>query len=151
MRRLVRGLALASAALFAVGACQGSPTPQGAESPAAKAIPAAPTITPTIATSPPSLAIETPRCDPINQMFAGMFIGLSEAALSNAGIQPSEFFAALATDRVTLKKYLKALGIQADDAQIDVALGANLGQMFLGPSPDAGQSASATGNVVTCK
>jgi hypothetical protein len=151
MRRLVRGLAIASAVLLAVGACQGSPAPQAAESPAAKAVAAAPTTTPAIATSPPSLAIETRRCDPINQIFAGMFVGLSEAALSNAGIQPTEFFAALATDRVTLKKYLKALGIQADDAQIDAAMGANLAQMLLGPSLDAGQSARTSGNAVICK
>jgi hypothetical protein len=150
MRGLVRGLSVACAVLLVVGSCQGSAAPQTAGIPAAGAVSPEATITPAVPTNSPSVAIESPGCDPIDQLFAGMFVGLSQAALSNAGIQPKEFFAALATDRETLTKYLKALGIPADDAQIDAAMSANLGQLLLKQSLEAGDSAQTGGTWVVC-
>jgi hypothetical protein len=68
----------------------------------------------------------SPGCDPADQLFASMFTGLTDAALANSGIDREAFLAAMAGDRETLKRYLEALGIAVDDAQLDALIGANL-------------------------
>lgn len=151
MHGFVRGLGVAVAVLLVVGACGASAAPQAAESPAAGAVSPEPTLTPTIVTSPEPRAIVSPGCDPAEAMFASMFVGLSEAALANAGIEPEEFFAALATNRETLKKYLEALGIPADDALIDAVMSANLGQRLLRDRLDEGSMAPGDGEWVVCE
>jgi hypothetical protein len=85
----------------------------------------------------------------MDQVFAAMFIGLSEAALSNAGIKPEQFFAALAGDRETLKTYFAALGLPVDDAWIDAAMG-SLGQRLLRQSLGGGSPAPSGGESVVC-
>jgi hypothetical protein len=66
-------------------------------------------------------------------MLAGMFAGLSDAALSNAGIDRQKFLAALAGNRALLKDYLQALGLPSDDAWIDASISAYPGRQLLGP------------------
>lgn len=79
-----------------------------------------------------------------------MFIGLSEAALSNAGIAPEDFFAALSNDRGTLKTYLEALGIPVDDAWMDAAM-SGLGQRLLRQSLGGESPAPSASELVGCK
>jgi hypothetical protein len=71
-------------------------------------------------------------CDPETQLFARMFNGLTQAAITNAGIQRGDVLDAVAADRATLKRYLESLGAAVDDAQLDALMagtlpGANLG------------------------
>jgi hypothetical protein len=94
---------------------------------------ATPSVTPATPTATPS------ACDPTEQLFASMFIGLTNAALSNAGIDRDAFDAAGAADRATLKRYLEQLGISIDDAQLDALM-----QWAL-PSPSAPSSVGAGG------
>lgn len=133
---------MAGAIVVVLGACQATLAPAVAEY--AEATP-----TPTIATSPS--AVPSQECDPLDQAFAAMFVGLSEAALSNAGIQPEEFLAALSSDRETLKTYLGALGIPVDDAWIDAAMSANLGQRLLQKGLIGGSPAPSEGEWVVCQ
>jgi hypothetical protein len=37
-------------------------------------------------------------CDPLDEVFANMLVGLREAALTNAGVTPEEFLAAVAVN-----------------------------------------------------
>ena len=120
MRNSIRGLWIAGAVLLVAG-CQTSAPPMSADSP----LPSA-TIAPTSVPSLPS-----PTCDPIEERFASMFVGLSQAALENAGITPGEFFTALAGNRETLRSYFEALGLPVDEAWIDDAMSADLGQRLL--------------------
>jgi hypothetical protein len=129
-RSLVRVVQMASVMLLVAGACQANPAPRTAGPDAAGVGSPEATLTPTLATSSPS-ATQSPSCDPVDQLFANMFVGLSEAALSNAGITRERFLAALANDRATLKKYLKALNMPVDDASIDAEVSANVGQRLL--------------------
>jgi hypothetical protein len=148
MRGRVIGL-MACAMLLVLGACQASATPQNPGSPAAGVESPAATITPTIETSSPSEA-PSPSCDPVDELFANMFAGLSEAALSNASIAPEEFIAALANDRQAVKRYFEALGLPADDASIDAAMSADLGQRLFRQALDGGSPAPSGGPWVVC-
>jgi hypothetical protein len=121
---VLRQLSMAIVVALVVGACQSSVAPQATGSPEA-------TATPTVAATSSPSPVPSASCDPADALFAAMFIGLSDAALTNAGISPEEFFAALAGDRTTLKTYLTALGIPFDDAQLDAAMSADLGQRLL--------------------
>lgn len=147
MRRFVRGLGVACAVLFVVGACGVGSAPQAAEPATTGSVSPEPTATPPVATS----AVESPGCDPAEAMFASMFAGLTAATLSNAGIEPEEFFGALATDREAVKRYLEALGIPADDALIDAAMSANLGQQLLRDRLDGESMAPGDGEWVVCE
>lgn len=77
-------------------------------------------------TATPAPAAPSLGCDPAEQLFAAMFVGLTDAALANAGIDREAFLAALAGDRGTLKRYLDALGIPSDNAQLDALIGMGL-------------------------
>jgi ribosomal protein L12E/L44/L45/RPP1/RPP2 len=140
---VVRQLGMALAAALVAGACQSSVLPQATASPEATATPTA------VATSSPS-PVPSASCDPADALFAAMFIGLSEAALTNAGISPEEFFAALAGDRETLKTYLTALGIPVDDAQLDALMSADLGQRLLKERLADGSAAASGGAWLMC-
>ncbi len=142
MHNLPRSL-LAAVVLFGVGGCQANQAPPAAESPE-------PTLTPTMAPTSPS-PMPAQRCEPLDEVFANMFVGLSEAALSNAEIAPEEFFTALAGNRETLELYLEALGIPVDDAWIDAAMSASLGQQLLRDGLDEGPNPSIEGEWVVCE
>ncbi len=141
--KVVRNLGVALAMALVVGACQSSVVPQVTASPEATA---APTV---VATSSPS-PVSSESCDPADALFVAMFIGLSEAALTNAGISSEEFFAALAGDRKTLKTYLTALGIPFDEAQLDAAMSANLSQRLLKERLTEGSPAASGGRWLIC-
>jgi hypothetical protein len=79
-----------------------------------------------LATAPPVAAIAVLTCDPVDQLFARMFNGLTQAAMTNAGIDRQDILDATAVDRATLKRYLEALGVVADDAQLDALMGGQL-------------------------
>jgi hypothetical protein len=81
-------------------------------------------------------AVPSPTCDPVDELFADMFVGLSKAALANAGITPEEFFSALAGNREALRSYFDTLGIPVDEAWIDDAMSADLGERLLRQSLD---------------
>lgn len=87
---------------------------------------AVPAPTAIVRATPLETVGESPGCDPEAQIFADMFAGLTEAALANAGIDREAFMQALADDRDTLRGYLEALGIPADDEQLDALMGAGL-------------------------
>jgi len=127
--------------VVALGACQATVAPQAFRSLDA-------TATATLGATPS--AAPSQACDPIDQVFAAMFIGLSEAALSNAGIKPEEFFAALAGDREKLKTYFAALGIPLDDAWIDAAMSSHLGQRLLRQSLGDASPGPSGGEWVVC-
>jgi hypothetical protein len=139
----VRHLGMALAMALLVGACQSSVLPQASQSPI-------PTPTPTVAATSSPSPVPSESCDPADALFAAMFIGLTEAALTNAGISPEEFFAALAGDRETLKTYLTALGIPFDDAELDAAMSANLGQRLLKERLTDGSPAASGGAWLMC-
>jgi hypothetical protein len=80
---------------------------------AARAVPLEPSAPPPVA---------SPGCDEVDRLFIQMFAGLSDAALSNAGIDRDAFNAAMNGDRATFKRYLEALGITVDDAQMDALM-----------------------------
>lgn len=124
--------------VFAAGAILGSRIPASPEpfviSPAAtdsaRAMP--------LETPSPSPAAASPGCDPVDQLFVEMFVGLTDAALSNAGVDRQEFLGALADDREALKRYLDVLGVNLDDAQLDALMGANLPGALLLPAGSTG-------------
>jgi hypothetical protein len=89
-------------------------------------VPSAATFAHPIAPEASPAAIAALRCDPADQLFARMFNGLTEAAITNAGIQRSDVLNAMAADRATLKRYLESLGVAADDAQLDALMGGKL-------------------------
>lgn len=136
-------LLMAAALALVVGACRSSQAQQAAELAEA-------TLTPTIATSSP-VAVPSRGCDPMDEAFAAMFVGLGEAALSNAEVAPEEFLAALASNREALKRYVAVLAIQADDAWLDAAMSADLGQRLLQQIPDQGATGPNEGNWLTCE
>jgi hypothetical protein len=149
MRGFRRSVQKACVVLILAGGCQANPAlPAGGSQPAQVESPVASATTFT-ATSSPSGA-ETVGCDPIDEVFANLFVGLSEAALSNARIAPEEFFAALAGDRKALKRYLEVLGLPFDDASIDVALSSSLAQRLLRRGLDAGSPAPSASKWVLC-
>jgi hypothetical protein len=89
-----------------------------------------------LATTPSRPAVAALGCDPVDQLFARMFSGLSSAVITNAGIDHQDVLKAITADRATLKRYLETLGVAADDAQLDTlmggqVLGANLGSPFV--------------------
>jgi hypothetical protein len=89
-----------------------------------------------LATTPSRPAVAALGCDPVDQLFARMFSGLTDAVIANAGIDRQEMLNATAADRATLKRYLETLGVAADDARLDTLMGgqipgANLGGPFV--------------------
>lgn len=120
MRNSISCLWIAGALLLVAG-CQTSSGPISADSPAPSV-----TLAPTAAPAVPS-----PTCDPVDELFADMFVGLSAAALANADITPEEFFTALAGNRELLRSYFDTLDIPVDEAWIDDAMSADLGERLL--------------------
>ena len=120
MRNTYRCLWIAGAVLLVAG-CQTSTGPISADSPG-PSLTIAPTAIP---------ALPSPTCDPVEERFADMLVGLSKAALANAAITPEEFFTALAGNRETLRSYFDTLGVPVDEAWIDDAMNADLGERLL--------------------
>jgi hypothetical protein len=86
-----------------------------------------------LASTAPSLPVVVALgCHPVDQLFARMFSGLTDAAMLNAGIDRQDVLNATAADRATLKRYLGTLGVAADDAQLDALLGGQLPDANLG-------------------
>jgi hypothetical protein len=128
--------ALVASALLLLAGCQSASLPSAVD----------PTLAPPVATTSPS-PVPSAACDPVDELFASMFVALSQGALENAGIAPEEFFTALAGNRELLERYLEALDIPVTDEWIDAAMSADLGQRLL---KSQGQSPSAEGDGVVC-
>ena len=86
-------------------------------------MPTAAALAQPLATASPPAAIALLGCDPVDQLMARMFRGLTDAAITNAGIDRQDVLDAVAADRATLKRYLETLGVVAGDAQIDALIG----------------------------
>ncbi len=69
-----------------------------------------PPETPIPSETPAPSPAASPGCDEIDQLFARMFAGLTDAALANAGVDRDAFLAAMAGDRATARRYLASLG-----------------------------------------
>jgi hypothetical protein len=126
-------LSLLIALLLAVwlGSRLAAPPPQRvAIGPAPSATTLSRLIEPTTSSSP--AAAVALGCDPVDRLFARMLSGLTEAAITNAGIEPQDVRNAMAADRATLKRYLETLGFAADDAQLDALMGGQLAATNLG-------------------
>lgn len=70
-------------------------------------------------TTAPSPTAPSPGCDPVDQLFVGMFTALTDVTLANAGVDHGAFLAAVAGDWATAKRYLETLGLAVDDEQLE--------------------------------
>ncbi len=60
-----------------------------------------------------------------------MFVGLTQAVLTESGTEPEAFAAAIAADRETLKRYLDVLDIPVNEAWLDSVMSPGLDQRLL--------------------
>lgn len=126
MRGFVLGLVTA-AVIFAVASTWlGRPTPQAAGFP--PMVESSPT--PILPTPSPSLVAAT-GCDGTEELFARMFVGLTQAVLTESGKTPEEFAAAVAADREILRRYFEVLGIPVEEAWLDSVMSPDLDQRLL--------------------